>query len=151
MAREEVLWIFNILPTSKHLTTWHVLTLCALKLSLSDWEFQPGGRNALKLWDRSMTGVSKGQQRGPCCWRLGNKRGAIVDAFRKSNLESIMCIPIIGGVLLWMTCRILESCKQRNNMTWLLFTRIPAAKVLRINLKWTSTNGRLNIVFKESS
>ena len=83
MAREEVLWIFNILPTSKHLTTWHVLTLYALKLSLSDWEFQPGGRNALKLWDRSMTGVSKGQQRGPCCWRLGNKRGAIDDAFRK--------------------------------------------------------------------
>lgn len=71
---------------------------------------------------------------------------------QKSNLESIMCIPVIGGVLLWMTCRIWENCKQRSNMTWLLFTRIPAAKVLRINLKWTSTNGRrLNIVFKESS
>ena len=62
--------------------TWP-LTLHILKLSLSDWEFQPGGKNAFKLWDRNMTGVFKGQQRGQCGRSLGNKREAIDDAFRK--------------------------------------------------------------------
>lgn len=63
-----------------------------------------------------------------------------------------MCIPVIGDVLLCMICGVLENCKQRTNIIWLLSTRISEAKVLRINLKGTSRNGRkLNMVFKESS
>lgn len=63
-----------------------------------------------------------------------------------------MCIPVIGNVLFYMICGVLENCKQRTNIIWLLSTKIPEAKVLRINLKGTSRNGRrLNIVFKESS
>lgn len=63
-----------------------------------------------------------------------------------------MCIPVIGDVLLCMLCGVLENCKQRTNIIWLRSTRITAAKVLKINLKGTSTNGRrLNILFKESS
>ena len=63
-----------------------------------------------------------------------------------------MCIPVICDVLLCMICGVLENCKQRTNIIWLLSTRISEAKVLRINLKGTSRNGRkLNMVFKESS
>lgn len=151
MAREEVLWIFHILPTSEHLTTWHVLTLHVLKLTVwlripTRWE------ECIKTLRQEHDWCVQGTAKRTVWSEPREQERSNRWCIQKSNLELIMCIPVIGNVLFYMICGVLENCKQRTNIIWLLSTKIPEAKVLRINLKGTSRNGRrLNIVFKESS